>query len=182
MSASSLRGTRGYWAGPLLHRGAAATMGNVYEPYLQLTPQVDLFYERLAQGGTFLEAAYCSQPALSWQTTFVGDPLYRPFRTSLDDQVRVLETEQHPDREWAYLRQVNLLALQGDVAGARALCAAQAERLASAVLYERLGQLAGSTDALRRALALGEQQEKPGLVRRVQAALAVLDTELPRGE
>ena len=34
---------------------------------------------------TFGDAAYYAEPVLSWQTTFVGDPLYRPFALALDD-------------------------------------------------------------------------------------------------
>ena len=41
------------------------------------------FLERFTVGQfTFGEAAWAAQPALSWQTTVVGDPLYRPFGKS----------------------------------------------------------------------------------------------------
>lgn len=78
-SASSIRNAGTGWVGPLVARGAAATLGSVLEPYLSLTPNVDLLIENLLAGRTFAEAAYASQPALSWMITFVGDPLYRPF-------------------------------------------------------------------------------------------------------
>lgn len=78
-SAATLRADR-HWCAPLLERGAAATLGNVYEPYLHLTPHLDLFQERLLRGFTFAEAAYAATPALSWMNTFIGDPLYRPFK------------------------------------------------------------------------------------------------------
>ena len=73
--------------GPLLTKGAAATIGNVYEPYLQLTAHLDLFSDRLLHGFTFAESAYMSMPALSWMSVMVGDPLYRPYRNwlQLDD-------------------------------------------------------------------------------------------------
>ena len=35
--------------------------------------------QALANSYTFGEAAWASQAALSWQTTVIGDPLYRPF-------------------------------------------------------------------------------------------------------
>ena len=79
-SAGSLRDAHADWAAPLLAHGAAATMGNVYEPYLALTPHLDVFADRLRNGFTFAESAYASKPVLSWMTTFVGDPLYRPFQ------------------------------------------------------------------------------------------------------
>lgn len=78
-SASTVRNAGAAWVGPLVARGAAATMGSVLEPYLTLTPSVDIFVENLLKGRTFAEAAYASQPVLSWMITFVGDPLYRPF-------------------------------------------------------------------------------------------------------
>lgn len=78
-SAHTLRDANANWAAPLVSRGAAATMGNVYEPYLDLTPHLDVFNERLLQGFTFAESAWMSVKGLSWMTTMVGDPLYRPF-------------------------------------------------------------------------------------------------------
>ena len=42
-SAGTLRDPNANWAAPLITRGAAATLGNVYEPYLDLTPHLDVF-------------------------------------------------------------------------------------------------------------------------------------------
>jgi uncharacterized protein (TIGR03790 family) len=78
-SASSIRTIDHYWVGPLIHRGAAATIGYVYEPYLSFTAALDIFHDRLVQGMTFAESAYASLLPLSWMSTCVGDPLYRPF-------------------------------------------------------------------------------------------------------
>ena len=78
-SGRTLRDPLAHWVGPLVSRGAAATLGNVYEPYLDLTPHLDIFNERLLQGFTFAESAYMSLKVLSWMTTVVGDPLYRPY-------------------------------------------------------------------------------------------------------
>jgi uncharacterized protein (TIGR03790 family) len=78
-SASTIRQPDKFWIGPLIRHGAAATFGNVYEPFLQLTPALDLFYDRLVNGLTFAESAYAALRVLSWMTTIVGDPLYRPF-------------------------------------------------------------------------------------------------------
>jgi uncharacterized protein (TIGR03790 family) len=78
-SASTIRQSNKFWVGPLIRHGAAATLGNVYEPFLQLTPMLDLFYDRLVNGLTFAESAYASMRVVSWMTTTVGDPLYRPF-------------------------------------------------------------------------------------------------------
>jgi uncharacterized protein (TIGR03790 family) len=140
-SGSSVRTRTTFWVGPLLAKGAAATMGNVFEPYVLFTPHVDMFFQRLLDGAPFLEAGYCSQPVLSWQTTFVGDPLYRPFAASLDVQIERLEADHKPDVEWAYLRKINLLVAQNDSTKAEDLCRRKAETLRSEVLYEKLGDL-----------------------------------------
>jgi uncharacterized protein (TIGR03790 family) len=78
-SASTLHDENANWAGPLLTKGAAATIGNVYEPYLQLTAQLNVFNDRLLHGFTFAESAYMSIQTLSWMSVMVGDPLYRPY-------------------------------------------------------------------------------------------------------
>jgi hypothetical protein len=78
-SAMQLRDATKNWCAPLLAKGAAATLGYVYEPYLPLTQNFDIFNARLMAGYTLVEAAYMSVPVLSWQNIVLGDPLYRPF-------------------------------------------------------------------------------------------------------
>jgi uncharacterized protein (TIGR03790 family) len=78
-SASTLHDENANWAGPLLTKGAAATIGNVYEPYLQLTAHLNVFADRLVHGFTFAESAYMSVQSVSWMSVMVGDPLYRPY-------------------------------------------------------------------------------------------------------
>jgi hypothetical protein len=78
-SAATLRDPNANWVAPLLARGAAATVGNVYEPYLQLTAHLNTFNDRLLHGFTFAESAYMATPTLSWMSVMVGDPLYRPY-------------------------------------------------------------------------------------------------------
>ena len=78
-SASTLRSTTNNWCGPLIARGAAATLGNVDEPYLSFTANLDVFQDRLMSGLTLAESAYMSMCALSWMGVVIGDPLYRPY-------------------------------------------------------------------------------------------------------
>jgi len=78
-SAATIRSDTANWCGPLLARGAAVTLGNVYEPYLGMTHRFDIVQQRLLEGFTWIEAAYASIPVLSWQGVVLGDPLYRPF-------------------------------------------------------------------------------------------------------
>lgn len=142
-SANTLRSPNENWAGPLLARGAACTMGCVYEPYLSGTPNIALFIARLAAAGfTFGEAAYAGQSVLSWQTTVVGDPLYRPFGKSPQEQHAELARQKSPLLEWSYLRLVNLALARG--ARAAAVCNLIENLDAatnSAVLNEKLADL-----------------------------------------
>ena len=82
-SASTLRDPNAGWTAPLIARGAAASVGNVYEPYLQLTAHLDILNDRLLHGFTFAESVYMSSQALSWMTIAIGDPLYRPYASWL---------------------------------------------------------------------------------------------------
>jgi hypothetical protein len=130
-SAVTLHNRTANWCAPLLAAGAAATMGNVAEPFLGLTPQPDIFSQRLREGFTFAEAAYMSQRALSWMTTMVGDPLYRPFLNLKDD----------PENPWdAYRAGVRLWLSKDRVTGEAALKEA-ARRLKNGIVSESLGLL-----------------------------------------
>jgi uncharacterized protein (TIGR03790 family) len=113
-SAASLRTTNKNWVGPLLAKGVTATMGCVAEPYLGGTPDVGVFTARfLYQGFSFGEAAYAAQPVLSWQTTIVGDPLYRPLAKNPDLLAKELEQNQNPLLSWVFLRLLNLNLANG---------------------------------------------------------------------
>ncbi len=78
-SATTLRSPTAHWTGPLVARGAAATVGNVWEPYLHYTHRPHLLMKKLAAGATWAEAGYYALQGLSWQGVLIGDPLYRPF-------------------------------------------------------------------------------------------------------
>jgi uncharacterized protein (TIGR03790 family) len=68
------------WSGGLLARGAAVTVGNVYEPYLHLTHDFGILHRKLLEGNSWVEACWAAMPVTSWQGVVLGDPLYRPFR------------------------------------------------------------------------------------------------------
>lgn len=143
LSARTLRDPQANWVGPLLSRGAACSLGAVGEPFLGQTPRLDRLAGALLAGRTFGESAYAALPSLSWQIAVVGDPLYTPFRYSLDEQVRHLEKDRRPELPWAYLRQVNRLLLQGSLSNALAFCRARWEQTRSPILLEELGSLYG---------------------------------------
>ncbi len=108
-SAATLRSTNQHWVGPLLAKGVTALMGSVDEPYLAGTPDIGIFFGRfLIYGFDFGEAAYASQQVLSWQTTVVGDPLYRPFGKNPQTLHHDLEQRRSKLVEWSHLRVVNM--------------------------------------------------------------------------
>lgn len=68
------------WCKRMLEEGVAATIGPVYEPYVQAFPLPDLFFHTLTEGYLSLAESYLiSLPYLSWQMVLIGDPLYQPF-------------------------------------------------------------------------------------------------------
>ena len=142
-SAKPFRSTTQAWVGPLLAKGATITMGCVEEPYLAGTPDLTVFTARLIYHGmSFGEAAYACQPVLSWQTTVVGDPLYRPFGTNPDVLKDHLLRTNSKLLEWYYLRllNVNLAAGKPLAEGVAVLEQFEATK-SSAVLTEKLGDL-----------------------------------------
>jgi tetratricopeptide (TPR) repeat protein len=157
-------------------------MGCVYEPYLALTPNVALFLERLTMSQfTFGEAAWAAQPALSWQTTVIGDPLYRPFEKSPTRLHEELTERHSPLIEWSFLRLVNVDLARGrsaaylanliETTGVATNSAVLTEKLAD--LYAMQGKLSDATDAYERALTLNPSPEQ-----RIRLRLTLADTLL----
>jgi hypothetical protein len=142
-SASTIRSSNAHWVGPLLDKGATATVGYVEEPYLGGTMDLAVFFSRLiGLGFSFGEAAYSAQSLLSWQTTVVGDPLYRPFGRKPQSQHEDLERRRNQLVEWSHLRVVDLNLALGYPAND---IIAYLEQLPlarqSAVLKEKLGDV-----------------------------------------
>lgn len=145
-SATSVRDPFHWWVGPLLNKGAAAVLGNVYEPYLSLTTHLDIFADRLFDGLTLAESAWAATPGLSWMNTVVGDPLYRPGlywknqEFNLDDPPAPGSEPAAATEGRAYWQGAQLWRSSGPAAGAAAL-EKSAARLHSGRIYEGLGLL-----------------------------------------
>ncbi|MCX6966326.1 MAG: TIGR03790 family protein [Verrucomicrobia bacterium] len=171
-SAESLRAPLRGWCAPLLEMGAAATLGNVYEPYLTLTTHLDEFERRLRAGSTFADAAYAAQPVLSWMATFIGDPLYRPFKASAN---------RMPADYAAYREGAMLWAQKGRAAGEPVL-QAKGRALKSGVVFEGLGLLQAAAKEPEAALASWVQarhfyKEEADGIRCALHAIALLRAE-----
>jgi uncharacterized protein (TIGR03790 family) len=168
-SAITIRSTNECWVGPLLAKGATCTMGCVNEPYLSCTPNVAAFLARLiASRFTFGEAAYAAQPVLSWQTTVVGDPLYRPFAKEPAELHAEFMRTHNPLLEWSYLRLMDLDLVRGaPVVQLAAFLEAIPATTNSAVLTEKLadfyqmqGKPSSAIETYRRALTLNPSPEQ----------------------
>ena len=78
---ATVRNPGANWCAPLLSWNATCTYGTVYEPYTVGFPYEHIFWDRLAKGYCFGEAGMMANHLLSWQSVFVGDPLYTPYPT-----------------------------------------------------------------------------------------------------
>jgi hypothetical protein len=132
-SAEQMRNPNANWSAALLARGAAATVGNVYEPYLTFTHRFDILQQRLLDGFTFAEAAASAVSGYSWQAIALGDPLYRPF-ARIDGPTDI----RPEDRDYVAIR---LAALQwkDDSTAWRQQMEKAVERTNSGVLAEAIG-------------------------------------------
>jgi tetratricopeptide (TPR) repeat protein len=142
-SAGSVRTATQHWVGPLLAKGATATLGCVDEPYLTYTPDLGVLFSRLIQWAfSFGEAAYAAQRAVSWQITVIGDPLYRPFGQKPQVMQEELERRESPLLEWCHLRRVNV-SLATDLPVADLVLYLEQLPLTrrSALLEQKLGEL-----------------------------------------
>jgi len=178
-SANTLRSTNQYWCGPLLAKGATCTLGCVYEPYLTGTPNVAVFLARWLGGRyTLGEAAWAAQPVLSWQTTVIGDPLYRPFSQVGQSLHEALARRHSPLVDWSYLRLVNLDRGHGlSMAQLVAFLENLDETTNSAVLTEKLadfydmqGKPSSAIETYQRALT-----RRPSPEQRIRLRLTLAD-------
>lgn len=132
-SAQQLRDPKMNWSGPLLERGAAVTIGNVFEPYLHMTHDFGIMHQRLMSGFSWVEACWMSIRSVSWQGVVLGDPLYRPFG-HLDGS----GTVQEDDLAYRALRAA-ALKWKDDPAERRGQLKEAAVRMKSGVILEALG-------------------------------------------
>jgi len=135
-SAMSLRDPNSFWVAPLLSHGAAATLGNVYEPYLQFTAHLNIFNDRLLHGFTFAESAYSSIEVLSWMSVMVGDPLYRPYASWL--QLEAAADSAKSD-SWKMYHDFAVQNFSNSSAQYRSLARQVASRARNCTMMEDLG-------------------------------------------
>ena len=136
-SAATLRDPAAHWVGPLLSQGAAASLGNVYEPYLQLTTNLSIMNDRLLHGFTFAESAYMATPAVSWMQVVVGDPLYRPYASWLNLEAKVAPAKT--TSEWKMYHEFAVQNASKSPAEFRTLARQVASRAKNGAMIEDIG-------------------------------------------
>ncbi len=132
-SADQLTDATKNWCAPLLEKGAAVTVGNVYEPYLHLTHDFGLLHDRLLAGHSWVEACWMAMPVTSWQGVVLGDPLYRPFRHFCGTGIK-----QETDVEYRALRAAGI-EWETDLSERQKQIELAADRLKSGVMAEAAG-------------------------------------------
>jgi uncharacterized protein (TIGR03790 family) len=71
------------WVRGLLSEGVVGTLGPVAEPYLESFPPPNEFFPLLLTGKlTMAEVYWRTVPWSSWMQTYIGDPLYNPYKTN----------------------------------------------------------------------------------------------------
>ena len=163
-SASTLRDPARGWTAPLITRGACASLGNVYEPYLPFTANLGVVCSSLLTGRTLAESHCRSLTALSWMNVCVGDPLYRPYSW--------FGKESESDTDiWSRYRSV-ILAHGGEILEASGDLGRLAEESGDSMPLESLGNaqfLAGknaqAAATFRKAMSLAKD---PSLIFRLR--------------
>jgi len=118
----------------------------------------------LRAGLTLAESAWSAQRVLSWMTTCIGDPLYRPYKSELD-----LKSRARPSEWEAYAAGAKMWAEDPDAA--RKKLSEQGTKMRSGVIMEGLGLLELTINQPTRALdAFGQARQfykDPGDILRV---------------
>jgi len=161
-SARTLRDPNVAWVAPLLRDGADVTMGNVYEPYLELTVHFDVVQDRLMNGLTLAESAYAGMRGLSWMGVVIGDPLYRPYAVwqSISD-------DAHKPNIWEKYRSA-VLAAGGDPIAAAPALQQLAAQTGNSMPLEALGQAqaaAGDASTAIQTLKMAAKGEPKSAIR-----------------
>ncbi|MCG3178971.1 MAG: hypothetical protein BIFFINMI_01301 [Phycisphaerae bacterium] len=87
------------WVPNLIRNGDVATFGSFDEPYLGAFPLPSQFFGLLLTGRyTMAEVFYLTNPQLSWMMSFIGDPLYAPFKA--DPQLKPSDLPWFHEPEW----------------------------------------------------------------------------------
>ena len=148
-SGTSVR-DRKTWLGAFIAQGYCATVGNVYEPYLEYTHRPQILLAHLLDGGTFGEAVMMSMPALSWQSVAIGDPLFRPFKVGLEAQLK--DSQASRFAAYASIREMNRLLASDGRESAESFARSKFVDQPSLALAYKLGRMYAQEEKAREAV------------------------------
>lgn len=156
------------WTPRFAQLGALFAAGNVFEPYLALTHNTAALSLAIARGMSLGEAAYAAQPALSWQTVNVGDPLARPMSRNLSEQLKDIAQGRVDElSQYSVIRAMNAAEKQKGTNAAISLGKAFLEKLdAKYALLWRLSQAYAKAGQAQTAVQTAEEAAKSGLCKR----------------
>lgn len=136
---------RNSWTPAFTAEGASATFGNVYEPYLGGTHYPHVYVLALARGMSAGEAATAAMPFLSWQGVFVGDPMFKPFKTDLKKQMENIDAGEIDElSQYSVIRMVNSISKKGGARAAFDYASKYVGKMPDAALLWKLAQLAAA--------------------------------------
>lgn len=166
------------WSAAILEHGAAATVGNVWEPYLAGTHNLNVLHDRLLKGYSLVEAAHMAMPTHSWQSIVIGDPLYRPFKAWADQPEvapadRVFQAYKVAVQQWTSEPEKLVTKLR-----------TAAARMSSGTLYESLGLRKLEENSIEEARAFFDSASRsyPGAPDKLRQQLHLIDIARRYGE
>ena len=143
-SAANMR-DRNSWTPAFTAEGASATFGNVYEPYLGGTHYPHVYALALARGMSAGEAATAAMPFLSWQGVFVGDPMFKPFKTDLKKQMENIDAGEIDElSQYSVIRMINSISKKSGARAAFDYASKYVGKMPDAALLWKLSQLAAA--------------------------------------
>lgn len=143
-SAANMR-DRNSWTPAFTAEGASATFGNVYEPYLGGTHYPHVYVLALARGMSAGEAATAAMPFLSWQGVFVGDPMFKPFKTDLKKQMENIDAGEIDElSQYSVIRMINSISKKSGARAAFDYASKYVGKMPDAALLWKLAQLAAA--------------------------------------
>lgn len=141
-SARNMRSEKS-WTPSFVAQGVCSTFGNVYEPYLGGTHRPQVYMAGLLASMSAGEAAFAANPLLSWQTVFVGDPMFKPFKVGLDAQIAAIDSgETDGYSQYSVIRKMNLIARASGDEAAADFGKKYVGKMSDAALLLKLSQLA----------------------------------------
>ena len=102
------------WTPSFAAQNSAVAFGYINEPFLHATHRPDIYMHYIERGFDAAEAAFYSMPVFSWKGILLADPMYRPAKKSLEEQLSDIENGNADEySQYAVIRKMNLMLREG---------------------------------------------------------------------